>query len=129
MTRRPKTLLLATLLILGLALASCGPRLAPQGALDELNHRWQSLPGSQTHDLVVLRTWPGEIPPGQDSSLASKEIWCIETQAASKLGLPQGSETMVWVVIETGGDSGWEASPLLIFSSTWPYEACLGSAP
>ena len=129
MIRRPKTLLLSTVLILGLVLASCGSPQAPQGAVEELHARWQSLPGSQTHDLVVLRAWPGEIPSNADSYLTKLEIWCFETQAAPKLDLPQGSERMVWLVTRSSGDSRWEAAPLMIFSSTWPYEACLGRAP
>ncbi len=53
----------------------------------------------------------------------------MDTQLAPKTQMDQTTESMTWIVTRSSGDSGWVASPLMIMSSTWPYEACLGRAP
>ncbi len=129
MIRRFKPSFAFSLLLACSLLASSASPQVPQGAVDELHARWQSLPGSQTHDLVVLRAWKGKTPPDANSFFSTVETWCFETQPEPKSGISQGSERMVWVVTRSGGDTGWVASPLMVMSSTWPYEACLGKAP
>lgn len=129
MIRLSRVFTAAALLIGGWLMASCTPHEVPQAAMHALNARWRSLPGSQTHDLVVLRAWEGKLPSQGHSFPPSMEVWCIETHAAPKSDLSQGSERMLWVVTKMNEAAEWDAAPLMIFSSTWPYEACLGKTP
>ncbi len=111
-------------------LAACTTSPIPQAAIDVINAYWQSLPGSSTHKLTVIRAWPGkplsndtiELPP-------SLEVWCVDTEITPKNDPSSRPESMAWIVTRSGKDAEWQSSPLMVLSSTWPYEACLGKVP
>jgi len=118
------------LLAAALMFASCTTSQIPQGAIDALAVRWQSLPGSTTHNLAVVHAWPGK--PGSKDAVelpASMEVWCVDTEISPKSDPSTTPESMLWIVTRPNKGADWEASPLMVLSSIWPYEACLGKSP
>lgn len=125
----PKSLLqvlLAGVLLAGLLLLSCAPQPPlPGSAISALDSTWAALPGSATHDLSILRAWPGKMPQGSDPQAATPvEIWCIETSISAGEDGSTGAEKMIWISTRTGVDAAWITVPLMTMSSLWPYQAC-----
>lgn len=120
-----KSMIFIVLIVGTSLLGSCAPPQMPQSAIDELNARWASLPGSASQDLSIVRAWPGA-PPSETPSM---EIWCVETTLSPKGGDSTKSESMLWLVTRSNEEAGWESAPLMTMSSTWPYQACREKAP
>lgn len=121
-----KFILLLSLLAAGLLIVACAP--APQmpaSAVESLTNSWQSIPGSATHELTILRAWPGEAPQESNPDmLLPEEVWCVETNLSSIEGNTTDPEAFIWIVTRTNPDAEWQAAPLMIMSSLWPYQAC-----
>lgn len=123
-------LLAVVLALTGLLLAGCGgPPEIPQGALDALQERWQSLPGSEQADLQILRAWQGELSADPPTDLLpTMEVWCFEVQLKGELPEPEASIPFDWIVFRERETAPWQATPLMVMSALWPYEAC-GEGP
>ena len=119
-------ILLASLLSLSLFLASCSSKQKlPQSALDKLEEQWQLLPSGKSNDLHIIRAWPGEKPTEQSlANSRNMEIWCVELEMYLVIDNAEESQEMLWIVTRPGKDAEWSAAPLMIMSSSWPYEAC-----
>jgi hypothetical protein len=130
LTTQLQIALLAVLLAASIILGSCTPpSQLPESAFSALNRQWDSLPGSATHDLTVLRSWQGQIPPDADPAPTSPmDVWCVETLLSSNQPYSGESETVIWIITRTSDDATWESAPLMTMSSLWPYQAC-GVAP
>jgi len=125
-----KSLLFPLLLVGSILLNACATPQIPHSAVDVLNAYWGSLPGGATQDLTIVRAWPGKTPSGNSLSMSdSMEIWCVETRLSNKPGVSNESDSMLWIVTRSSKDAEWESAPLMIMSSTWPYQACGGVGP
>ncbi len=118
------------LALTGLLLAGCGgPPKIPQGALDALQERWQSLPVSETGSLEIARAWQGELPADAPAGLPpTTEVWCFDIQLKSELPELEALTPFVWIVFRERESAPWQATPLMVMSALWPYQAC-GEGP
>ncbi|HSF79895.1 MAG TPA: hypothetical protein VLA49_01595 [Anaerolineales bacterium] len=97
--------------------------------MDALMERWQSLPGSHSLELKVLRAWQGRQPADALSPGSQPiEIWCVEVQLTGEQNQTGQSESTIWIVTRENQDASWIAAWLMTMSSIWPYQAC-GTAP
>ncbi len=97
----------------------------PENAIDELEAYWYSLPGSTTHDLKIVRAWPGKILLEAAADWpTSMEVWCVETELSGKETDSAKLDTILWFMSRVSDEASWESAPLMTMSSLWPYQSC-----
>jgi hypothetical protein len=118
--------LLVSLICLGFLLVSCSVKnRLPQSALDKLKEAWAASPYLSISDLNILKTWPGEISAEESSDeFAAMEIWCVEVEMPPDPDSTGEPLPMIWFINRNDPQSEWTVAPLMIMSSSWPYEAC-----
>ena len=119
-------ILITGLVSLSLILASCSTKKQlPQNALDKLEEQWQALPMGKNDDLSIIRSWLGKKPTEQLPPESSEmETWCVEIKMPEYLDTSEEFKSMIWIVTRQNKETDWSAAPLMILSSSWPYEAC-----
>lgn len=119
-------ILIISLVSISLVLASCSVNeQLPQSALDTLEEQWQALPMGKNNDLSIIRSWLGKKTTEQLPPESSKmETWCVELEMPEDLDPSGEFKSMIWIVTRQNTESDWSAAPLMIMSSSWPYEAC-----
>lgn len=118
---------LAMLLVcLSMIAVSCSTnKELPQSARDSLEKQWTSLPIGASEEFQIVSAKPGKKPVmSVMEDFSERETWCVEVALPADLKGNEGPDTMTWVVTRTDQEAEWIASPLMVMSALWPYEAC-----
>ena len=117
---------LALLKAVSLVAGSCSAQdRLPEGALHEIELQWSAISPGGTAAPHVSRAWRSQRPADQLTPWApSMETWCVELKRSPSEVEAGGPGSVIWIVTRVDKQSAWSAAPLMIMSSTWPYEAC-----